>query len=434
MQNFLLILCVILCMIAVFQTILICKLINLSKANQKQDLQKELVRLETSLNASQQVSGQSFEKMACLLREEQKQAFASQEEKISFISRQTTQYLSDARQASELLSRQTEERMRSFSLENAQKLNQIESAVQKHLSQMRAEQNHQLDDMRRVVDEKMQKVLNERMNQAFSSVNERLEQVHRGLGEMQSLAGNVGDLKKLLTNVKTRGEIGEIQLETLLADILSENQYLTNAKLGSGVVEFAVRIPDAQDGETLLPIDAKFPGDTYRHLLEAYETGDKKLIQSAQKALAERIRNEAQDIQKKYIMPPVTTDFAVLFLPTEGLYTEAVRAGLTEDVFRKYRIFITSPSTLCAMLMTLQTGFRSIAVQKRSTEVWQVLGEVRTEFQKFADALAKTQDKISSAGEELEKLVGVRTRQMNRKLNTVQNYLTENVSEKDNDK
>ncbi|MBR1555661.1 MAG: DNA recombination protein RmuC [Oscillospiraceae bacterium] len=432
MQIVLLILCIILCMIAVFQTILIYKLINAVKANQKQDLQKELSRLETSLNASQQVSGQAFEKMAVLLREEQKQAFDTQEEKIGFISRQTTQYLSDARQASELLSRQTEERMRSFSLENAQKLNQIESAVQKHLSEMRAEQNHQLDEMRRVVDEKMQKVLNERMNQAFSTVNERLEQVHRGLGEMQNLAGSVGDLKKLLTNVKTRGEIGEIQLETLLADILSETQYLTNAKLGSGFVEFAVRIPDMQDGETLLPIDAKFPADTYQHLLDAYETGDKKAIQSAQKALAERIRSEAQDIQQKYITPPVTTDFAVLFLPTEGLYTEAVRAGLTEEIFRKYRVFVTSPSTLCAMLMTLQTGFRSVAVQKRSTEVWQILGEVRTEFHKFADALAKTQDKISSAGEELEKLVGVRTRQMNRKLNNVQNYLTENSSEYDN--
>ncbi|MBE6875460.1 MAG: DNA recombination protein RmuC [Ruminococcus sp.] len=432
MQTVLLILCVILCMIAVFQTILIYKLIHAVKANQQQDLQKEITRLETALNASQQVSGQAFEKMAVLLREEQKQAFEIQEEKISFISRQTTQYLSEARQASELLSRQTEERMRSFSLENAQKLNQIETTVQKHLSEMRTEQNHQLDDMRRVVDEKMQKVLNERMNQAFSSVNERLEQVHRGLGEMQNLAGNVGDLKKLLTNVKTRGEIGEIQLETLLADILSENQYLTNARLGSGIVEFAVRIPDTQNSEALLPIDAKFPGDTYQHLLDAYETGDNKLIQSAQKALAERIRSEAQDIQKKYITPPVTTDFGILFLPTEGLYTEAVRAGLTEEIFRKYRVFVTSPSTLCAMLMTLQIGFRSVAVQKRSTEVWQILGEVRTEFHKFADALAKTQDKISSAGEELEKLVGVRTRQMNRKLNNVQNYLTENLSGNDN--
>lgn len=429
MQTALLILCLILCMIAGIQSILIYRLM---RQNRNQNMQKELSRLETSVHTAQQVSGQAFEKMAVLLREEQKQAFEHQEEKIGFISRQTTRYLSEAREASELLNRQTEERMRSFSQENAQKLHQIELTVQKHLSEMRSEQHQQLEEMRMIVDEKMQKVLNERMQQAFSSVNERLEQVHQGLGEMQHLAGSVGDLKKLLTNVKIRGEIGEIQLENLLADLLSENQYLTNAKIGSGIVEFAVRIPDDQDRELLLPIDAKFPGDTYRHLQDAYDSGDKKQIQSAQKALAERIRNEAQDIQKKYICPPETTDFGILFLPTEGLYTEAVRNGLTEEIFRKYRIFITSPSTLAAMLMTLQIGFRSVAVQKHSAEVWEVLGEVRSEFHKFADALTRTQDKLSSASEELEKLVGVRTRQMNRKLTHVQHYLTEHDSEYDN--
>ena len=415
MQMILLILCLILCMIAGIQTILIYRMV---KRKQKQNVQKEISRLEASVNTAQEISGKAFEKMAMLLREEQKQAFAHQEEKMSFISRQTTQYLSEAREASEFLNRQTEERMRSFEL-----------TIQKSLSEMRREQHQQLEDMRQVVDEKMQKILNDRMQQAFSSVNERLEQVHRGLGEMRTLAGSVGDLKKLLTNVKSRGEIGEIQLEALLSDMLSENQYLTNAKLGTGIVEFAVRIPDVQGGEVLLPIDAKFPGDTYRNLQEAYETGDKKLIRSAQKALAERIRSEAQDIQKKYIAPPITTDFGILFLPTEGLYTEAVRNGLTEEIFRKYRIFITSPSTLTAMLMTLQIGFRSVAVQKHSNEVWEVLGEVRTEFSRFADALTKTQDKLTSASEELEKLVGVRTRQMNKKLTHVQHYLEENPSQ-----
>lgn len=245
---------------------------------------------------------------------------------------------------------------------------------------------------------------------------------------MQNLAGSVGDLKKLLTNVKTRGEIGEIQLGALLSDILSEGQYLQNAKLGKGIVEFAVRMPDNSDGEVLLPIDAKFAGDTYLHLQEAYESGDKTAIAAMQKQLAARIRSEAQDIAAKYISPPQTTEFGILFLPTEGLYTEAVRLGLTDESFRKYRVFITGPTTISAILCTLQMGFQSMAVQRYSSEVWTVLGEVRTEFHKFADALTKTQDKLQNASDELEKLVGVRTRQMVRKLDTVQNYLTDNTN------
>ncbi len=396
---------------------------NSQKLNQiESTVQKNLEEMRTVID----------EKMQKTLEERLQKGFTAQQEKLTLIEQQTTRHLEDSRKASETLNQQTEERMRSFSLENSQKLNQIESTVQKNLAAMRGDQNQQLDEMRKVVDEKMQKVLNERMQQAFSTVTERLEQVHKGLGEMQTLAGSVGDLKKLLTNVKTRGEIGEIQLENLLADILSETQYVSNAKLGTGTVEFAVKIPDTQNGEVLLPIDSKFPGDTYQHLLEAYDSGDKREIQSAQKLFADRIRSEAQDILKKYISPPVTTDFGILFLPTEGLYTEAVRGGLMEEIFRKYHIFITSPSTLAAMLMTLQIGFRSVAVQKRSSEVWQILGEVRTEFNKFADALAKTQDKLSTASEELEKLVGVRTRQMHKKLNNVQNYLTEDSSARDN--
>ena len=428
MQSILLILCIIICIIAVFQTILIYKLL---KTRNAPDVRKEIARLETALHASQQSAGQSFEKMAGLLREEQKTAFQTQEEKLLLIQKQTIRHLKTTRQASEVLNRQTEERMRSFSLENAQKLTHIEAVVSKSLDRMRHEQNAQLDEMRKVVDEKMQKVLHARMNQAFSSVNERLEQVHKGLGEMQALAGNVGDLKKLLTNVKNRGEIGEIQLETLLADMLAEHQYVKNKKFGTKIVEFAVVIPDEQGGETFLPIDSKFPGDTYMHLQDAYETNDETLIRNARKALHDRIRGEAKDIAEKYINPPETTDFGILFLPTEGLYTEGVRAGLPEELFQKYRVFVTSPSTLSAMLATLQIGFRSIAVQKRSNEVWQLLSEVRTEFNNFADALSKTQSKLSGASEELEKLVGVRTRKMRLKLNHVQNYLSESPSDDD---
>ena len=299
----------------------------------------------------------------------------------------------------------------------------VRITVQQNLQMLREEQQKQLDEMRLVVDEKMQKVLSERMQQAFTSVNERLEQVHRGLGEMQTLAGSVGDLKKMLTNIKVRGEIGEIRLEALLTDMLPEGQLVTNAKLGRGTVEFAVRMPDAAGEGALLPIDAKFAGDTYLHLQEAYEAGEPKAIREAQKALCTRIRKEAQDIAEKYIVPPETTDFAVLFLPTEGLYTEAVRAGLTEEAFRKHRVFLTGPTTLAAMLSTLQMGFQSIAVQKYSGEVWKVLGEVKTEFSTYADALAKTQQKLDAASEELEKLVGTRTRAMEKRLNSVQDYL-----------
>ena len=191
-------------------------------------------------------------------------------------------------------------------------------------------------------------------------------------------------------------------------------------------MEFAVRMPDSNDGEALLPIDAKFAGDTYVHLQNAYESGEKTAISEAQKQLSTRIRSEAQDIATKYIDPPNTTDFGILFLPTEGLYTEAVRLGLPEEIFRKHRVFVTGPTTIAAMLCTLQMGFQSIAVQKYSNEVWKVLGDVRTEFNKFADALARTQDKMQSASDELDKLVGVRTRQMVKRLNHVQSFLTDN--------
>lgn len=358
-----------------------------------------------------------------------KELTASQSEKLDVLIAHTLQNLNDVKQASEISNRQNEERMRSFSQEHADKLTVIQTTVQQNLQRIQEEQSRELEKMRQIVDEKMQKVLNERMQQAFSSVNERLEQVHKGLGEMQTLAGNVGDLKKMLSNVKVRGEIGEIQLEAILSDVLSEQQYVQNASLGTGKVEFAVRMPDMHGQELLLPVDSKFPADTYLNLQNAYESGDKKQIQDARKEFCRRIRSEAQDISEKYLQPPVTTDYGILFLPTEGLYAEAVSAGLTEEVFRKYRIFITSPSTLVALLTTLQAGFQSIAIQKQSNDVWKLLEEIRAEFGNFAKVLANTQNKISSASDELEKLVGVRTRQMNKKLNNVQNYLIEQSSQ-----
>ena len=395
MQTALLILCILLCIFSVIQGFLLYKLFRRgSGAKQIRELGKEMLSLRSAVQGSSQASVQAFEQLSKGLREEQRTAFSAQEE-----------------------------RMRTFSRETEERMTAVRITVQQNLQMLREEQQKQLDEMRLVVDEKMQKVLSERMQQAFTSVNERLEQVHRGLGEMQTLAGSVGDLKKMLTNIKVRGEIGEIRLEALLTDMLPEGQLVTNAKLGRGTVEFAVRMPDAAGEGALLPIDAKFAGDTYLHLQEAYEAGEPKAIREAQKALCTRIRKEAQDIAEKYIVPPETTDFAVLFLPTEGLYTEAVRAGLTEEAFRKHRVFLTGPTTLAAMLSTLQMGFQSIAVQKYSGEVWKVLGEVKTEFSTYADALAKTQQKLDAASEELEKLVGTRTRAMEKRLNSVQDYL-----------
>ncbi len=427
-----LILCAVIGIVCAVQAVMLRRLMEQIQQKPQNTVQKEefdklqqrMTQIYASVQTSQEASSKYFESMAKLLREDQQMAASAQEEKMDYISDRTRHDLAEIKKNSEALTLRTEERLRTFAAENEQKLSGIRQTIGQGLQQMQAEQTRQLDEMRKVVDEKMQKVLDERMKQAFSAVNERLEQVYKGLGEMQTLANGVGDLKKLLTNVKTRGEIGEIQLQALLSDILAEGQYIQNAKLGKGIVEFAVRMPDKADGEVLLPIDAKFAGDTYLHLQEAYTSGEPSQITAMQKQLAQRIRSEAQDIAAKYIVPPQTTDFGILFLPTEGLYTEAVRLGLPDEIFRKYRVFITGPTTIAAILCTLQMGFQSLAVQRYSSEVWQVLGEVRTEFHKFADALTKTQDKLQSASDELEKLVGVRTRQMVKRLDHVQSFLT----------
>lgn len=426
----LLVVCILIGILCIVQGVMLWRLLkNGGKQPAVQDdyeaLRQKLTELGVSMQATQQTASQYFEKMAGILQEDQRRAAASLEEKQVLLGKQTIQSLAEIRTSNEALTLRTEERLRTFATENEQKLGAVRQTVQQGLQQMQQEQERQLSEMRKVVDEKMQKVLDERMKQAFSAVNERLEQVHKGLGEMQTLAVGVGDLKKILTNVKTRGEIGEIQLASLLADVLSEGQYVQNAKLGKGVVEFAVRMPDSTGGEAFLPIDAKFAGDTYAHLQDAYESGDKTAISQMQKQLASRIRSEAQDIAEKYVDPPMTTDFGILFLPTEGLYTEVVRLGLPDEVFRRHRVFITGPTTITAILCTLQMGFQSIAVQKSGSEVWKLLAEVRTEFHKFADALARTQDKMQSASDELDKLVGVRTRQMVKRLDNVQNYLTD---------
>ena len=316
-----------------------------------------------------------------------------------------------------------EKRLHGFSLETSQQLSGIRAAVDGNLRELREDNNKKLDEMRGIVDEKLQKTLSDRMNESFRLVNERLEQVYRGLGEMQTLAQGVGDLKKVLTNVKTRGIVGEIQLGAILSDILAPEQYAENVATVPGsrnVVEFAVRLP-AEDGSTIwLPIDSKFPGDTYAHLQDAQASGDAQAVENARHALELVLRAEAKDIREKYVEPPYTTAFGILFLPFEGLYAEVVNAGLLEVLQRDYQVNIAGPSTMAALLNSLQMGFKTLAIQKRSGEVWQLLGAVKTEFDKFGQGLSKMQQRLRQTDEELDNLIGVRSRAISRKLRAVQ--------------
>lgn len=309
-----------------------------------------------------------------------------------------------------------------FSRQSSHALEGVRATLERQLSAIRQDNNAKLDEMRQTVDEKLQKTLNDRMTESFRLVNDRLEQVYRGLGEMQTLAQGVGDLKKVLSNVKTRGILGEVQLGAILEDILTPEQYGKNVATVSGsrnVVEYAVKLPVEDGGFVWLPIDAKFPGDSYAALRDAYDAGDPAAIQSAVRQLLLTVRMEAKDIREKYISPPHTTEFGILFLPFEGLYAEVVNRGMVETLQREYRVNIAGPSTMAALLGSLQMSFRTIAIQRRSGEVWNILGAVKTEFDKFAEALAMTQNRLEQASSELDRLVGVRTRQIQRKLRGV---------------
>lgn len=323
---------------------------------------------------------------------------------------------------------QLEQRLGTFSSDNQQKLEQIRQTVEKRLEFIRDENSRKLEQMRATVDEKLQKTLEEKMTHSFSLVTERLEQVYKGLGEMQNLAAGVGDLKKVLSNVKTRGILGELQLSAILKEILSPEQYCENVVTvpkSKNPVEFAVKLPAEDNGFIYLPIDSKFPGDTYTALVDAYEQGDKAKIDEAAKALVSRLKSEAKDIHEKYVCPPYTTDFAILFLPFEGLYAEAVNRGMVEILQREYKINLAGPSTMAALLNSLQMGFKTLAVQKRSAQVWEVLSSVKGEFDKFSTVLENTQQRLEQANNELDKLVGVRTRQIQRKLEKLQSDSTD---------
>ena len=305
-----------------------------------------------------------------------------------------------------------------------EKLEGVRTTVEKKLTDLGEQNERKLDEMRRTVDEKLQKTLEEKMNQSFKLVSERLEQVYKGLGEMQNLASGVGDLKKVLSNVKSRGILGEIQLGAILKEILAPEQYEENVAtvpMSKNVVEYAVKMPSADGSFTYLPIDSKFPQDAYMQLQDAYESGNTDEVKAASKQLSERIKQFAKDIHTKYVEVPYTTDFAVMFLPTEGLYAEVVNnPELTAFLQQNYRVCVSGPSTMAALLNSIQMGFKTLAIQKRSQEVWKILSGVKNEFDKFAGVIEAVQQRINQANKELDSLVGTRTRAIQRQLRSVE--------------
>jgi len=307
---------------------------------------------------------------------------------------------------------------------NDKRSEMLRTALSTGLEKLQRENAEKLEEMRRTVDEKLHETLNRRLGESFSLVNERLEQVYKGLGEMQSLANGVGDLKRVLTNVKARGIWGEVQLGALLSQILAPSQYAENVQViphSAERVEYAVILPGSEHtGQVYLPIDSKFPMEAYDRLLTAVDTGVQEDVNAASAALTAAIRTEAKRISKKYIEAPYTTDFAIMFLATEGLYAEALRShGLIEELQQQNRILLAGPTTLSALLNSLQVGFRTLAIEQRSAEVWQLLGAVKTEFGRFSDLLDQTQQRLRQAGETIEK-AAVRTRAINRRLRDVE--------------
>lgn len=304
------------------------------------------------------------------------------------------------------------------------KLTEMKQALTDGMDAVRLDTEKKLNEIKGTVDEKLQTTLEKRISESFKNVSTQLEQVYKGLGEMQSLASDVGGLKKVLSGVKTRGILGEIQLGAILEDILTPNQYDTNVATVPGRterVEYAVRLPGSSDDSVVyLPIDSKFPGDSYEQLKIAQENADKKEIDAAYKQLENVIKKEAKDIHDKYIDPPHTTNFAIMFLPFEGLYSEVVNMGMVEQLQHKFQVNIAGPSTMAAMLNSLQMGFRTLAIQKRSNEVWEVLAGVKTEFETFESVLNKMKTHLSQTSTDLDNLLGTRTRAINRKLKNVQ--------------
>ena len=379
--------------------------------------EKGLERLERELR----------EELARSRREDAEEAFRDREERAQSATllgqALTTQVGQFGTAQSERLEAFARELNR-FSLGLDERFERLRISVEGRLTAIQADNASKLEEMRRTVDEKLHATLEQRLGESFKLVSDRLEQVHKGLGEMQSLAAGVGDLKRVLSNVKTRGTWGEVQLSALLEQLLTADQFATNVATRPGSserVDFAIRLPGKGDGAVVwLPIDAKFPVEDYQRLIEAQERGELALVEEASKAIEVRLKAEARSIRDKYVAPPHTTDFALLYLPTEGLYAEALRRpGLADTLQREWRVSLAGPTTLAALLNSLQMGFRTLAIEQRSAEVWAVLGAVKTEFGKFGEALAHTRKKLEEASNSISK-AETRTRQLSRKLREVE--------------
>jgi DNA recombination protein RmuC len=404
--------------------LLITVLLRLGK-NQQQELAAHLIGIEKAIERVERIVNDEMAKnrgennlVARALREEVANTLSKLNESIlKRMNENTTVQLTQLETFSQQLQGLTQM--------NEQKLERMRETVEKQLRVLREENGSKLEEMRKTVDEKLNQTLEKRLGESFKLVSERLEMVHRGLGEMQTLASGVGDLKRVLSNVKTRGIWGEIQLENLLEQILTIEQYAKNVATKPGSndrVEFAIKLPgrDTEESIVWLPIDAKFPQEDYQRLLEAQDQANAVLAEEAAKALENRIKSEAKDIANKYVCVPHTTEFAILFLPIEGLYAEVLRRpGLCDTIMRNYKVIIAGPTTLSALLNSLQMGFRTLAVEKRSSEVWSLLSVVKTEFGKFGDLLDKTHKKLQEASNSID-VAARKSRTIERKLKNVQ--------------
>lgn len=398
--------------------------------NDLDELEDDIERsIENAVNLTAQKID-SAEKIILQLQERQSNASESQ---MNMLRQSVTDTLQGQGNGTAKSIEQLQNGIHAQLLQMQQAIGSLQSVVQEQIAELRNGVNsgmekirtvnqEQLTEIKKTVDEQLQDALDKKLKQSFDSVVEQLSIVQKGLGEMQALAVGVGDLKKVLSNTKTRGILGEAQLGAILEQILSPEQYETNVCTVKGSkepVEYAVKLPGTGDEAVYLPIDSKFPLETYSQLVDAYDSADAAAIESARKNLEMRLLGEAKDIHTKYVHVPETTEFGVLFLPVEGLYAEAVRLGMVEKLQNRYRINIAGPTTMAAFLNSLQMGFRTLAIQKRSAEVWNVLGNVKTEFGKFEEVLEKTQQRLTQAGDELEKLVGVRTRRINKSLSDI---------------
>ena len=417
-----LLLLVLIALLAVANLLLLFRQKNTSEGK---ETQAALIKFEQLLTQLEKQVKDDFQRN----RDENQSSFKRQREELTQALNQFGErYDQNSKRLNDLLKERfvlLNEKQIQLNLEAEKRIKEVRDVVEKQLKELREDNSKQLAEVNKTVNEKLQKTLNDRLSQSFETVGKQLKSVQEGLGEMKTLATDVGGLKKVLSNVKMRGGLGEVQLAMLLENILAPDQYEANVKTKAGsdaVVEFAIKLPGKDDLNSIvwIPVDAKFPKDVYEHLQNAYEDGNPVLVEQAQKELENTIKKMAKDICDKYLDPPKTTDFGILFLPFEGIYAEVVRkAALLETLQRDYKIIVTGPTTLAAILNSLQMGFKTLAIQKRSSEVWTVLGEVKKEFNNFGGMMQKAQKNIQTGLNQLDDVMGVRTRAIERKLKDV---------------